>query len=828
MENINNEETLFGEMEHDNLYGRFYVNAESVWNELGKQINFFVNEQVSLYIEDDISNEEMETDEGYDFPRADPSKKVQKRNRDVDADESADADDDADSDMFGSPDPKTKRIGGDNKKTTLIKYLDFGIPDTMHDFGGTRNDAFPSDPSPGNFLNEAKIFLNYPDLEYKSDPLKMYYEGNFNDFEKRVKIDYILGKLCDVYGINFFFNQNIKDYAKINADILAPLEENKPNKLNFFYETNLKKQGYKYYFLDACMSIQCDPEFKSHMTTLKSLCDLWDPVGSSELDEKEMAEKNTDLNINFELEADGFYNALYLDGENKKSLYDEAYDPLLNVKCLEQYGIHFKLRLKQINANKYTVTIQIIQNKTGEKSSFPLKNGGFTLHSLAVGLAYVSSGYSNTNIDEDLKNIITHIQNIENSITPDDFKRMLTRFKSSGDHGSARTASLVNRYCGNAKDKTIYLSGDQLCYVYSMLIGNPTLFRYYAPNKPLADSTKEEDTSCEVCMPNRIHFLGFFSPKKTTRFYTNIIQRCNGFIKTYLIKLLSSTESTTTTVLSSDQITNHTSTVGRFSESGYSLSEDDMKELQTIIGELSYSFDYILTSISNDASSSANLDETAKVLLAMENLLHSIFYLMNKETFIKEYEQVFATQQQIIDNLMKKDDNPQNRPRRNQPQGIIFDKTFLNTFKSYNIKKKDGNTSFFKYLKGENSEFYEKIVVAKKNFGKIMTTFFSGLKTTVGPASVVVNEKLVERLTKDELDRSLKLRGIDESYASAIIELYGLSDLNKGGRRLNKVTSKALPSQLKSKCTQKKRRTRTRTRTRSKKENKRRVSIKRR
>ena len=788
----NEEDTLYGEMEHDNLYGQFYVNAESEWNDLGRHVKLFVKElmqpiyAVSYEEEDDFdvgrNNEEMvvmdedeefsaeiiKTAENINKKRVGPIKRKERNYSGLS------------NDMFGSPEPPPTRPrfnGGDIKKQALIEYLDFGVPDTMHDFGGARNDAFPSDPSPGNFLNEAKMFLDYPDLEYKSDPLKMYYEGNFNDFEKKVKIDYILGKLCDVYGINFFFNQNIKDYAKINADILAPLEENKPNKLDFFYETNLTKQGYKYYFLDACMSIQCDPEFRSHMTPLKSLCDLWDPVGASELDEK-IAEKNNDLDIKFESEADGFYNALFFDGTTRKSLYDEAYDPLLNVKCLEKYGIYFKLRLKQIEVNKYIVAIHIIHNKTGNGEFFPLIHGGFTLHSLAIGLAYVSNGYSNPKIDEDLKNIITHIKNIEPGITPDDFKRMLTRFKSSGDHGSARTASLVNTYCGNAKDKTIYLSGDQLCYVYSMLIGNPTLFRYYAPNKPLAS-----EESCEVCMPHRIHFLGFFSPKKTTRFYTNIIHRCNGFIKTYLTKLFSS-GSTTTNILSLDQIKIYNSTVDRFSEIGYdSLSQDG--PLQTMIRELTYSFETILP------NATATLDEIAKVLLAMENLLHSIFYLMNKETFITEYKQVFATQQQIIDSLMKKDDNPPNRPKRNQPQGITFDKTFLNTFNDYNsTKKKDVNLTFSEYLRGANSEFYNKIVAAKKNFGKIMPAFFSGLKTTVGPASVVVNDKLVQRLTQDELNRSVTLRGIDESYASAIIELYGLPDL-KGGKRSTRKSHKS-------------------------------------
>ena len=796
------QQTFFGEMEHDNLYGRFYVNAESDWNELGKYIKIHIQE----FLDPSPNEVEMnDDDDGFDISRkpeefeaevvtmGEPvaAMAVEKRKRN-DEDESESEDDE--SDPFGSPPAKKgpRTFGGDAKIDTLINYFDFGIPDTMHDFGGTRNDAFPSNPSPGNFLNEAKKFLTYQDLEYEYDPLKMYYEGNFNDFEKRVKIDYILGKLCDVYGINFFFNQNIKDYAKINADILAPLEENKPNKLSFFYETNLKNQGYTYYFLDACMSIQCDPEFKSQMTTLKSLCDLWDPVGASELDESDMAEKMENLNIKFTLEENGVYNALFFDGKTDKSLYDEAYDPLLNVKCLEKFGIRFKLRLKQqIKANKYIVNIYIVHEKTGKKASFPLKNGGFTLHALAVGLAYVSSDYKNANIDADLETIITYIRNIEPSITPDDFKRMLTRFKSSGDHGSARTASLVNKYCGNAKDKTIYLSGDQLCYVYSMLIGNPTLFRYYAPNKPLTD----QGETCEVCMPDRIHFLGFFSPQKTTRFYTNIIQRCNGFIKTYLTKLFSSGKATTPNVLTLVQIENYSATVETFTKEGYneSLHKDP---LDTIISELSFSFDAILTNI----PTAGNLDEVAKVLLAMENLLHSIYYLMNAETFISEYKKVFATQQQMIDNIMKKDDNPQSRPKRNQPQGITIDNTFLNSINAFNGLKttKKYSGTFSSFLSSKNTAFYDKMMAAKKNFSKIMPSFFSGLKTSVGPASAVVNDKLVKQLAKDELQRSLDLDNIDKSYASAIIELYGLPDL-KGGNfeRRTRKTRKLKQGKLK-------------------------------
>ena len=788
---------LYGKMEFDNFYGRFVLKAEDETIRLKQffkknpvlRITTTLNDYDVIMREEDTTHHGRRTKKETSSPESDVGRK--KRIKVIAAVT-------VKGPPPAPPSPEQKdplstpplHKGGaiknitDKKILNMINYFDFGIADTMHDFGGTRNGIFPADHSPGSFLAQAKLFLDYTDLGYKSDPFKMYYEGNFSDFEKRVKIDYILGKFCDVYGINFYFNQDIKSFAKPDSDILLPFVANEPKKLAFFYETNLNNQGYKYYFLDACMSIQCDQEFKK-MTALKSLCDLWDPVGSSELAENQMAEMNKELNITFLHEEGGdrtIYNA-FVNGI-EESLYDKAYDPLLNVKCLEEKGIFFHLRLKKIEdpkMNKYIVNM-LIKHGT-ETKSFPLKSGGFSLHDLAVGLAYVDDTYVDkqkikNEIHPDLKSIIDYVKGIQQpvgGITEVDLKRMLTRFKSSGDHGSARTASIVNSYCGAAKDKTIYLSGDQLCYVYSMLIGNPTLFRYYAP----PSKTKEEVETCGVCTDkNRLHFLGFFSPKKNIIFYENIVLRCRGFIETYMKHLIDGTDGSTNkeAVLTLSQTEKHKKTIENLTVREQLDFIKEKPVLQTMIGEIFLSLGILLKDIH---APDASLDDIGKILLQMEDLLHSVYYLMNKEKLVNEFKQVFAKQQEIVDEYMKKDDGTgRSSSRRNQKQGIKLDDALKKHYNEYAKEKgKPGkHKKFSLFLSTKIPEYWNTCVQKIKVYKKLTTTFLSGLKTTIGPASNVVNEKMVNELLKSEMARSVELQELDSEFGKAIVEMFDMAN----------------------------------------------------
>ena len=59
----------------------------------------------------------------------------------------------------------------------------------------------------------------------------------------------------------------------------------------------------------------------------------------------------------------------------------------------------------------------------------------------------------------------------------------------------------------------------------------------------------------------------------------------------------------------------------------------------------------------------------------------------------------------------------------------------------------------------------------------LMNNFLSSLKTSVGPASNVVNEKMLDEIIKAETDRSVILLEIDKGYGEAINKMFDLANV---------------------------------------------------
>lgn len=81
------------------------------------------------------------------------------------------------------------RIGGNNEednKNNILWNLNYGIPDSIHDFGSNRNKIFPQYRNKYNlFLKYLyKIFEIYNNDEYIKDILKLYYKTQ--NFEKKL------------------------------------------------------------------------------------------------------------------------------------------------------------------------------------------------------------------------------------------------------------------------------------------------------------------------------------------------------------------------------------------------------------------------------------------------------------------------------------------------------------------------------------------------------------------------------------------------------------------------------------------------------------------
>ena len=436
---------------------------------------------------------------------------------------------------------KSSQSGGACEKPILS--LQYQLSDTWHDFGGTRNSIYPCSFSAYDFLQESRTFLNYIKLPVAQDALSSYYT-NYGNFEERIKIDYISGMLqnCDYVlpNTSFYFNYELNTDNKLILSALNNyIEQQKIYKnSNFteFYDNVISK--YKYYLLDACMSIHKEPVFtKNGVIELSSLCNLWDPAGTTYLPKpsttntnNDFIDNNSEYNLQIVPENIKINGKEYIVLDSKTidknlSIYDTVYDPLLNKFCLESYNIEIKLRLYSYESGKYKVCIVLYQNKTPFHITF-LKDGGFDLSELAVGMAYINDpkpvkpGDKNVTyncdkvtkkLDSNLKEMIDVLyEKMEKNTTVDkranDLKVLMARLKSTGDHGSAETVKFINQNCGKA---VMYLSGDQLCFIYSMMIGNPTLFRYFASKK--ADSCDKDDKcGTDDCVKNRIHYVGFY------------------------------------------------------------------------------------------------------------------------------------------------------------------------------------------------------------------------------------------------------------------------------------------------------------------------------
>lgn len=436
---------------------------------------------------------------------------------------------------------------GDNVLiSNLIWVLEYGIPDSLHDFGKGRNGIFPSTIVSKNmsyaFLEMAERFLagnyttHFPNKSIStSDILYNYYSSSPANFEEQVKVSFLLGNICgDIDNIYYYFNEQIP--STWTTERTSFFDNSKPNSLNEFFE-KLKADEYAYCILDACMSIQKETQWQSAITMLKSLCNLWDPAGAGDISAKELADGNWALGLQLVQESiklpDGtskiLYNSITLD-DSRTSMYDYVYSNLLNENCIP--SIQFSLRLTKVGSNELTTQSypqtgltttpddRFITCLTINNICVDLPFGGFSVAILSYGLYYSETGKDYTNISSknmpaytNLKTVLNEIITILKSqqIDSDTIKTYLyifiTRLKSTGDHGSARTTLFFNEILHK---KTLYLSGDQLAYVYSIALNIPTVARYYSSNTGIVD--EDNDDQDDVC--SRIHFLSVLLPER--------------------------------------------------------------------------------------------------------------------------------------------------------------------------------------------------------------------------------------------------------------------------------------------------------------------------
>ena len=462
---------------------------------------------------------------------------------------------------------KIQRItGGANEECikNIIWCLNYGVADSLHDFGKDRNKYFPSVTSEKNrayaFLEKAKEFLkpNYAqyggnvEVEKTDKFLYKYYSNYPAAFEPLIKNDYLLGNICEkIENIYYFFNSDLPDtddWIKIRKAIEQ--EQGGISSIEMFWK-NLEEKAYEYCILDACMSIQTETQWTKQIKKLRSLCNLWDPAGAGGFTANDFTDGDEELGLKlvFEKEVDenGKKYSLFdsrqrfaVAGRAEKSFYD-VYSVLFNKHGLEKDGFEMFLRIGTENLQGFVVENGILDvqslkqqqpkrifyvflcitknKKEDETKYFLIETGGFSVDVLSLGLYYIETGrdfradlMSKNKEYVSLKQVIDYLKPL---ISGDDNDKknglynLLTRFKSTGDHGSALATKFLNE---ELKKPTLYLSGDQLAYVYSIANNIPTIFRFYSANKK-SENDNGDDEEQETCSTSRVHFIGASFPQ---------------------------------------------------------------------------------------------------------------------------------------------------------------------------------------------------------------------------------------------------------------------------------------------------------------------------
>jgi hypothetical protein len=429
--------------------------------------------------------------------------------------------------------PPAGQFGGhENERTNanIVMELNRKEGDSQHDFkpSATRNNVFPVQIVKAsklvNVVNGSIVLDKISEIVFNSSgapsrELNSYFDKDPIHFEEDIKVDYLLGDLAgNLDDVSYYFTEGTIPTTWIEArrKFFETAQINGIQKLFM----DVEEFGIEYWLFDACMS----SSIKNNMTPERfiTLANLWDPAKSKnptleELTEYKMSKDPAnqdpanpafsqfvpDVNIDVNITNKNIFDWQNARGE---SYYDKIYGPLINQDIMTNtFGIEIKLR---IAVEKNVCSVAICVFVADEFKKMVIVRSGFGVNELAMGMHYIETGAtSNTKgkgqtIRSELKELIdtlyqyfTDVSRITDrtkrteaskTFLKNEYYKLLLRFKSSGDHGSANTVQLLNNLL---KKRSVFLSGDNLAYVYSIASGTPTVCNYYKASS----GSKEED-----------------------------------------------------------------------------------------------------------------------------------------------------------------------------------------------------------------------------------------------------------------------------------------------------------------------------------------------
>jgi hypothetical protein len=435
--------------------------------------------------------------------------------------------------LFMNNPPTKPSIGGhvnNLQQEAFSEALAYGKYDTLHDFKpSTRNKIFPQSligtkkittdsgrqlillledilkgvtTTPGSTNMESKLY-GYID----ADPLH---------FEEDIKTDYLKGDIASTL-------DDVSYHFELPPDKTLPTTWSEPRRDFFKDQTihsldslfdEIKQNEINYWVFDACMSSKIKDKLPAER--LVTLANMWDPVKSGLINKSDLGEQIliTSIGPSLVLVPDGPSvdgHEIYDWQFNGTSLYDLIYKDLLNHDDLNTtYNLNIKLRLA-INAEEECRVMIKLQHEDAQKKISELKlviDNGFSVNELAMGLHYIETGETSVKdttktIHLDLQKIIDFLfneykENLKQSSNPfadisqlskyykNEFYKILFRFKASGDHGQAEMVKIINTVLNKP---TIFMTGDNLAYAYSISKEIPTVACYYKASKPKKSET---------------------------------------------------------------------------------------------------------------------------------------------------------------------------------------------------------------------------------------------------------------------------------------------------------------------------------------------------
>ena len=404
----------------------------------------------------------------------------------------------------------------------LVTALMVGKYDSAHDFKPSkRNKIFPSIleslgmSKPGGLavVDMLNHILPTPPVSALETKLNKYVTNSPLQFEEDVKVDYLLEELVGaLHDVTYYFKPKEGVLPERWSDdrktwFTKPGHEYQSIKSLY---ADMRKNDIEYWVFDACMS----SKVKNRITAerLLTIANIWDPSKNGVVTKEELGEstliKTTDaLTWSPVPPSPGFTRPtgyivedyVFTENDKRESVYDIVYNILLNDDELT-ISRHFNISIRLYTFNDICgVALIINYNYPPKNESIEIYlSSGFSVNELSHGMRYIETG-SQTDLNDNLKKIIDFLHEHYSSgkelhLEPDNIKyqyyKLLLRFKASGDHGQAELVKFINE---RLKKNTVFVTGDNLAYVYSIARLIPTISVYYRVSSRGDKEEEEED-----------------------------------------------------------------------------------------------------------------------------------------------------------------------------------------------------------------------------------------------------------------------------------------------------------------------------------------------